>query len=98
MRTTISARITRPTDLCRLNASTRGPTGCLGICCIHQPHANCPMTSSAISQCSAIAVRVYRECVSEAGIDADAEQEIAGRCRLEVSAVDLARQHPSDAV
>ena len=47
-----------PTDLWRLKASTRGPTGCFGISCIHQPHANWRMTRAAISQCSAIAVRV----------------------------------------
>jgi hypothetical protein len=58
MRTSISARMTMPNDLCRLNASTRGPTGCFGICCIHQPQANWPITSTAIAQCNAMAVRV----------------------------------------
>ena len=36
-RNTMSARIVSPIDLCRLKASTRGPTGCFGIPCIHQP-------------------------------------------------------------
>ena len=57
-RKTISANSVRPTDLCRLNASARIPGGSLGMLCIHQPHANWTTTANAMSQCSAMAVRV----------------------------------------
>ena len=47
-----------PIDLWKLKASARMPGGDFGISCISQPHANWPMNSAAISQCSATAVRV----------------------------------------
>src|SRR6516165_9952480 len=87
MRTNMSAKIVIPIDLCRLNASTRGPTGCFGIPCIHQPHANWKITRSAIAQCSAIAVRVYR---SEADIDADSGDRVARGLEVAAGVADAA--------
>src|SRR6266478_1136974 len=89
-RRAISARIVSPIDLCRLNALTRGPTGSFGISCILHPNAICPKTATAMIQCSAIAVVVYRAGRSESGIDRHSDEKVALRRRFEVAAVGVA--------
>src|SRR5712691_8361085 len=89
-RIVINSSTVSPIDLCRLKALTRCPTGSLGICTIHQPKAICATTARAISQCSTIAIVVYRSDRSEPGIRGNPDQKIAFRRWLEVAAAGIA--------
>src|SRR5437016_14110150 len=98
VRTSIRQSTVSPIDLCRLNALTRGPTGFFGISCIHQPKAIIPSTRPAMSQCSAIAVVVYRSAESEFCIDGETGERVTTGRRLEEAAVGIADDHRADVV
>src|SRR5690349_5151117 len=60
-RSSVNARIVRPSDLCSWNAATvpGRPEADSSASCIHQPSARLARTAAAIAQCRTTATAVY---------------------------------------